>query len=151
MKRRRLDFQLLLAAVFAICMPHTVVGQDYSIDWYAIDGGGRTISTGEGYSVSGTIGQPVASTTPIEGGPFSLTSGFLSLNPFQPFGSPLLTVELLGTGEVTLSWDPNDSGWILQETVVLNPLNWINSASGSKTPVTIPYSGNSKFFRLRVP
>ena len=53
---------LLLASIVASA-------QNYSIDWYEVAGGGGT-STGDVYSVTGTIGQPDAD-----------TSGILVVNP----------------------------------------------------------------------
>jgi len=44
------------------------------ISWYTIDGGGGT-STGGGYSISGTIGQPDAGVV-LTGGIFEVTGGF---------------------------------------------------------------------------
>jgi hypothetical protein len=49
-------------------------GQDFSISWFTIDGGGGT-STGGDFSLSGTIGQHDAG-GPMTGGDFSLTGGF---------------------------------------------------------------------------
>jgi hypothetical protein len=51
----------------------------FQIDWYTIDGGGGA-SSGGGFSLSGTIGQPDAgpSMTSGPGGPFSATGGFLA-------------------------------------------------------------------------
>lgn len=46
---------------------------DYSIDWYTIDGGGRT-STGGPYTLIGTIGQPDAADS--QGGAFIVLGGF---------------------------------------------------------------------------
>jgi hypothetical protein len=46
---------------------------DYDISWHTIDGGGGT-STGGGFSLSGTIGQPDAGT--MTGGEFTLVGGF---------------------------------------------------------------------------
>jgi hypothetical protein len=46
-----------------------------AITWYTIDGGGGT-STGGTFSLSGTIGQPDASTTAHTGGTFSLAGGY---------------------------------------------------------------------------
>jgi hypothetical protein len=46
----------------------------FSIDWFTIDGGGATSTSGV-YSISGTIGQPDAGGA-ITGGNYSLTGGF---------------------------------------------------------------------------
>ena len=51
-----------------------VFAQDYAIDWYTMDGGGETFSTGGSYELSGTIGQPDAGY--MTGGEFELAGGF---------------------------------------------------------------------------
>jgi len=50
--------------------------QNYTIDWFTIDGGGGT-STGGVYTVQGTIGQPDAGI--LTGGNYSLQGGFWGL------------------------------------------------------------------------
>jgi hypothetical protein len=49
---------------------------DFSIDWWTIDGGGDMWITGGNFELSGTIGQPDASTVVMTGGDFELTGGF---------------------------------------------------------------------------
>ena len=63
-----------LAIVCAGLFAMNAVAQNYSIDWYKFAGGGGT-STGEVYSVSGTIGRPGAG-GPMTGGNYSVTGGF---------------------------------------------------------------------------
>jgi hypothetical protein len=45
------------------------------MNWRTIDGGGATFSTGGGYSLGGTIGQPDAQAA-MSGGQFQITGGF---------------------------------------------------------------------------
>jgi len=72
--------------------------QNFSIDWFTIDGGGGT-STGA-YSVSGTIGQSDAGT--MSGGNYSLVGGFWGELQTPPLiGSVIIRVWLVG-GEVHL-------------------------------------------------
>jgi T5SS/PEP-CTERM-associated repeat protein len=59
---------LALFATFALA-------QDYSIDWFTIGGGGGT-SSGEGYSMSGTIGDSGAGN--MSGSGYTLDGGFWS-------------------------------------------------------------------------
>jgi len=124
--------------------------QNYSIDWFTIDGGGGT-STGGVYSVSGTIGQPDAG-GPMTGGNYSLTGGFWAL-PFavQMEGAPLLTIVPFGPGQARISWTPNTPGFVLQENTNLNTANWVNSPSGASNPVTVPATLPVKSYRLRKP
>ena len=49
-------------------------GPDYNLDWWTVDGGGHTFSTGDSYTLSGTIGQPDAGV--MTGDPYTLQGGF---------------------------------------------------------------------------
>lgn len=121
----------------------------YAIDWHTIDGGGGT-STGGVYAVSGTIGQPDAGPT-MTGGSYALTGGFWALFAVQVAGAPLLNIEPAGSGQATISWDPDDPGWILQEATSLVLSNWVNSASGPTNPITVPAAVPTTFYRLHKP
>jgi hypothetical protein len=48
--------------------------QVYTLDWWTVDGGGATFSTGGGYSLGGTAGQPDAGV--LTGGGYTLGGGF---------------------------------------------------------------------------
>src|SRR2546421_3418272 len=63
-----------LVAAFATL----TLAQSYDLSWYTIDGGGGMNSAGGTFTLSGTIGQPDASSfsTPISGGTFTLVGGF---------------------------------------------------------------------------
>jgi len=136
---------LFLLVAFVLCAI-SVRAQQYSIDWFTLDGGGGT-STGGVYAVSGTIGQPDAGPA-MNGGNFSLTGGFWSLlNVVQTPGAPALTIQRGTPGNAIVSWAPNTLGFVLQETLSLSPPNWTNSISGATNPVAIPASAK-KFFRL---
>jgi hypothetical protein len=50
---------------------------DYAVDWLTVDGGAQISSTGSGYDLWGTIGQPDASAAgALTGGGYELTGGF---------------------------------------------------------------------------
>jgi hypothetical protein len=49
-------------------------GGGYDLTWSSIDGGGYTFSTGGGYSLGGTVGQPDAGV--MTGGGYTLGGGF---------------------------------------------------------------------------
>jgi hypothetical protein len=51
-------------------------GSGYDLSWWTADGGGQTFSTGDGYSLGGTIGQPDAG--PLAGSGYQLSGGFWS-------------------------------------------------------------------------
>lgn len=125
--------------------------QSYSIDWSTIDGGGGT-STGGVYSVSGTIGQPDASTTPMTNGQYSVTGGFWALpTAVQVTGAPTLMIVPATPGNATISWSPNTAGYVMQQTAVLSPSNWTNSPSGATNPITVPAVTPTRFYRLFKP
>jgi hypothetical protein len=128
-----------------------VHAQQYSVDWYKISGGGGT-STGATYQVSGTIGQPDASSA-MSGGPYSVTGGFWSLIAVvQTAGLPNLAITHSGYS-VIVSW-PNAASYTLQTNDNLaNTSAWtayggtVNTASGTNS-VTIGPPTGTLFFRL---
>lgn len=135
-------------------------GQDYSIDWHKIAGGGGT-STGGVYTVSGTIGQQDATTLrAMPGGNYSLTGGFWSLIAVvQTPGAPWLTITRTPTNIVVISWSSSAQGWVLEHT------NTLASASVPWPQILPPYPNNdgtnsvvvtntppaNQFFRLHKP
>lgn len=127
--------------------------QSYSINWYKVAGGGGT-SAGGNYSISGTIGQPDASSA-MTGGNYSLTGGFWALiSVVQTPGAPTLYISLSGH-TATVYWQ-NVSGWTLQQNNNLAaPLGWSGSSSPTLTNGTnylsITASTGNLFFRLANP
>lgn len=139
---------LLLLASLGACV---VLAQNYGIGWHTIDGGGGS-STGGGYSVTGTIGQPDASATPMTGGQYAVTGGFWAFSEVtQTADAPQLKIAASGAGRATIWWTPNDPGWILQESPDLAPSSWTNSPSGATNPVVVPATLPKKFYRLFKP
>jgi hypothetical protein len=140
----------VLACALLLLVNRHASAQAYSIDWYTIAGGGGA-STGSVYSVSGTIGQPDLG-GPLTNGQYSVTAGFWALpTAIQVVGAPTLRIVRASPGQVTISWSPNTAGYVLQETAVISPANWINSPSGATNPVTIPTTQPAKFYRLFKP
>lgn len=73
--------------------------QSYSIDWFTIAGGGGA-STGGGFSLNGTIGQPDPGA--MSGGNYSLAGGFSGASQTPvPVGSVIIKVWVVG-GELHL-------------------------------------------------
>ena len=125
-----------------------VNAQTFTIDWFKVAGGGGT-STNAQFTLSGSIGQPDAGPTATNG-QFSVTGGFWVLpQAVQTEGAPSLTIMAAARGYATISWTPNSTGYVLQETWNLSPANWTNSLSGVTNPVTVPISAGAKYFRLR--
>jgi hypothetical protein len=135
----------LTLAVFTISVVQ-LGAQTYSIDWHKIAGGGGT-STGGVYAVSGTIGQPDASSA-MTGGSYSLTGGFWSLYAVQTPGAPLLTITYAGN-QAIVSWSPSASGWTLQTNANLATTTWGNYLGTvvNNSITNSPAKGNV-FFRL---
>ena len=125
--------------------------QNYSIDWFSIDGGGGT-STGGVYSVSGTIGQPDAGH--MSGGNYTIDGGFWGIiAAIQTPGSPLLRVVLSSTNTVVVAWPAPSTGFSLQQNPAVGSTNWSSVTSnvlvvGSENQVIIAPPAGNRFFRL---
>jgi hypothetical protein len=120
------------------------LGQNYSIDWYTIDGGGGT-STGGVYSVTGTIGQPDAGAL-MSGGNYTLQGGFWAIQAVQTPGAPLLSIARTITNTVAVFWPSPASGWTLQQNT-----NSISSVNWSNAPGTIQDDGTTKTLIVNSP
>ncbi|MDH7487773.1 MAG: hypothetical protein QHJ81_16060 [Anaerolineae bacterium] len=62
----------LLSLVASVALAQS--GGGYDLTWNTVDGGGYTWSTGGGYSLVGTVGQPDAGA--LSGGGYALVGGF---------------------------------------------------------------------------
>jgi len=146
----RTKFCLILGLGLWLAGLGNAQAQPYAINWFTIDSGGGT-STGGVFSVSGTIGQHDAGGR-MTNGQYSVTGGFWVLpTAIQVIGAPTLTIVPAASGQATISWTPNTPGYILQETWVLSPANWTNSASGAANPIVVPATAPTKFYRLFKP
>ena len=68
---------LALAICLILSLTAGVAAQEgYELSWWTADGGGQTFSTGGGYSLGGTIGQPDAGV--MSGPDYTLAGGFWS-------------------------------------------------------------------------
>ncbi len=132
---------------FATCL--SAQSQSYSIDWYKISGGGGT-STGATYQVTGTIGQPDASSA-MGGGPYSMTGGSWSLIAVvQTAGLPNLSIA--HSGNSVIVWWPNMARSALQTNSNLAAApRWtayggtVNAANGTNSITISPPTGNLFF------
>jgi hypothetical protein len=74
-KMRRLVSLLLGAGVLLLLMSLVAVAHGgYDLAWWTVDGGGFTYSSGGGYELGGTAGQPDAGE--LAGGGYTLGGGF---------------------------------------------------------------------------
>jgi hypothetical protein len=127
--------------------------QNYSLDWFSVDGGGGT-STGGVYTVTGTIGQPDAGTT-LKGGNYSLEGGFWGLiAAIQPPGPPSLTIGWTATNAVIICWPSPSTGWTLLQNTNVNTTNWSGvpttpSDDGNTKSVTVAPPAGKRFYRLK--
>ena len=149
--------KLTLLAGFSIlylsfCLP--AWGQQYSINWSKIAGGGGT-SAGGAYQVSGTIGQHDAA-GPVTGGNYSLTGGFWSIiSVVQTPGTPRLTVAFsFHPPTVTVYWPASATNYVLQQNSDLTTVNWTPvglpiTTNGSTLSVTVSPPAGNLFFRLK--
>jgi hypothetical protein len=123
------------------------------VDWHKIAGGGGTSTNGQ-YSVSGTIGQPDASSA-MSGGNYSVTGGFWALiSVVQSPGAPTLYITHSGN-TVTIFWQ-NVTGWNLQQNNNLSAANnWsastgVTTVNGTNSLIITNPAGNL-FYRLKTP
>ena len=126
----------------------------YSIDWYKVAGGGGA-STGSGYALAGTIGQPDAG-GPLAGGQYSVTGGFWSLiSVVQTAGLPSLSISHAGNS-VIVSWPATGSYTLQQNSDLAAPAGWTASGysvstSNGTNSVTITSPTGKLFLRLSRP
>jgi hypothetical protein len=148
--------QFGVAFLLALLSLSGAFAQNYSLDWYTLDGGGGT-STGGVYAVSGTIGQPDAGT--MSGGQFTLQGGFWSVVAVvQTPGAPTLTLTRTKTNTVVVSWPGPEAGWKLHWTATLSatPLSWTEIAPPYATSAmnlyfVEPAPVGNRFYRLHQP
>jgi len=74
MWRKRVVILMILSLLIGVSSVAAQSGNGYDLAWSTIDGGGHTFSTGTGYELGGTIGQPDAGV--LSGGSYTLSGGF---------------------------------------------------------------------------
>ena len=143
-----------LLLLFVALLAAQAKAQNYSIDWFTIDGGGGT-STGGVYSVTGTIGQPDAGH--LSGGNYTLDGGFWGIiAAVQLPGSPLLRIVRTSSNAVVVAWSAPATGFALQENSTVNSGAWtavtnvINTVGAENQVIVAPPVGN-RFYRLKYP
>ena len=147
--RRQLAAALAILSALAVAQ-----AQNYTIDWFTVDGGGGT-STGGVYSVTGTIGQPDAGV--MSGGNYTLAGGFWGvLAAVQTPGAPYLWVMRTSTNTVCVWWPVPETTWQLQATtnLVSAGSTWTPRSYGTNGAncvyIESPPTGN-RFYRLYKP
>lgn len=67
---------MLTLGIIALLATTSAPADDFSLDWWTVDGGGEMWTTGGDFELSGTIGQPDANATVMLGGDYELIGGF---------------------------------------------------------------------------
>jgi len=119
------------------------------------DSGGR-LSSGGGWSVEGSLGQPWAD--PSAGGGFELAGGLWAATFSVSAGEAPELLISVAAGQVRLAWQGGDSQWRLEQTSQLAPPN-DNWTAVAGTPLlenqtrllTLPVERGARYFRLKHP
>lgn len=143
---------LALGCAILLQDPGQAGAQSYTLDWWDADAGGT--SSGGGYTVSGTIGQPEAGI--LSAGLFTLSGGFwAAVSSLQiPPAPSAITITLTPTNTVLLTWPSLSVGFVLQQTQDLNIRNWSDSTlkpadDGVTLSLVLPADQQLRFYRLK--
>jgi hypothetical protein len=142
--------RIILCLLLFVLVENIFAGTN-TIDFSTIDGGGGT-STGNLYSLSGTIGQPDAGR--MSSNNFVLEGGFWGFFAIQTLDAPLLTISRSGVNAI-VSWPLPALDYVLQQsTNIVNTNGWsdfsgtINS-NATTFNATVEPEVHYKFFRLK--
>lgn len=114
--------------------------------------GGGGVSSGGIFSVRGTSGH-FGTPSPMSGAEGLSVMGAIWALPIliHTPGAPLLEISQSSPGFVTLKWNSQTSGFVLQSTDSLNPAKWKTTPSGGSNSVTLPINSTSRAYRLFQP
>jgi hypothetical protein len=133
----------------------------FQVSSWTVDGGGG-VSSGAGFEIAGTMGQP-DSARQLSGGCWSVDPGFWGeYAVLAAPGAPRLRIRLLDPDTVLVSFTPGCGDWVLQYTTLLGDIDpasirWTDDAVSDLFPVGdeltrnfhIPSWGERLFVRLR--
>ena len=143
----RMKKHLFAILTSALCLP-VLVNAQFAIDWFTIDGGGG-VSSGGGFTLTGTIGQPDTGT--LCGGNYTLQGGFWPAIVEPATGeAPELFIQLSGASVIIL-WSPAVPGFSMEQSSTLLPGSWTPAPGGGANPATIPLGSGPTFYRLKKP
>jgi len=124
-------------------------GGPWTITAFTLDSGGQRASGG-GWTLTGSAGQPGASTQPPAGGAWSLRGGFWPGTVTEP-GGPLLTFSPLETARISINWTQAAVGYKLQFST--NLTSWSDypgiTITGASSMAWNLSSGPRYYFRLQ--
>lgn len=164
----------LLASLVSLTTVLTASAQNYSMNWFTIDGGGGACSNGN-FSLQGTIGQCDAArktsyipTLQGESGEanlsaleddyedFSLFGGFWP-GVLAPIFTPTLSIRHEGLTSVIVSWPVSPAPYILKATTNLDAPRdgWTEVVGetvivGENNEMTLRATGPLRLFRLEI-
>lgn len=155
---RRISFARWCAGLTTVLLAYAAPAQsNFALLEQVITGGGVTLSRGAGFTLAGTLGQPVARAS--RGGSFVLAGGFWGAAiAVQQAGMPLLRVTR-AQSQITVSWEfgDNDAEIILEESASLGVgAEWSTvvlrrEVAGGEVRIQWPANLSNRFFRLRRP
>jgi hypothetical protein len=148
--RHRPAFMPIRGAALVLPALLDAVAQTPAVAWRTVDGGGGS-STGGVYALRATVGQPDAGAV-LTNSPYAVAGGFWVLPvAIQTEGAPWLSILPAAQGQALISWSPDTTGYVLQETRILVPANWTNAPSGTTNPIVVPATLPSKHYRVFKP
>lgn len=138
----------------SLCAITATQAETYTVKPYGLTGGGGISSNG-GYTVSGTIAEPI--TEPVSGGGFTFAPGFLNASAAIELGDGPVYLAITGhDGSIIISWSAAASAALILEvtTNIADPASWQPASetpvvAGPDKTVTIPLNNGHKFYRLR--
>ena len=144
---QRMLKSVLAGLLFFVAAPELLA--QYTITSYTIGGGGGR-STGGGYAVRGTIGQPDAGWQ--SGGVYVLDGGFWNVAESAD-ALPELRIQPAGRS-VLIAWPDPSTGFRLQHSPDMTAPVWSDVRStptivGAEKQILLPLQPGSHFFRLR--
>jgi hypothetical protein len=140
--------QTALAIGFFLVAAITMDAETMSLEWYALTANSSQC-TGNGYTVLGSIGQPLV--TVATNRSYTLSGGFWSVVLVQTPGMPKLSLRPIGPQSFEISWT-NTVPCIIQSCSDLKTQIWTNvptafTNSGLST-VRLPATDKQQFYRL---
>jgi hypothetical protein len=140
-------------AILGLLFPGLLCGQDFSLDWFSVGSGGGS-SSGGGFELSGSAGEPAA--IAMSGGGFEMSGGFWSgLTALDTSAGPVTLNLTLSGGLAVLSWADIGVVFILEEAPAgPYPAPWRTldvtpQLQNGMEIVRLPLASDGRFYRLR--
>jgi hypothetical protein len=146
LKRGRSLHRVALAAAALLLVASSTlaqIGGSYDLTRSTIDGGGATFSTGDGYRLGSTVGQPDAGT--LSAGAFVLKGGFWGGINLETASTPTATVTgtVPSTPTTTAPPSPTQTATAVPTVPGTTPTPSITAIVATNTPSSSPTSSRS--------